>query len=244
MVVVGYIWNCVIFFQSNLKIANYRRFLGVVVSILILVLSAFARPVIIGGKTIPESRISRDAVGQVIALNLRGMGLDGYYTLRCIRPFASSIQAIDISDNELTRIDLSPLSDALNLYSLNLSNNDLKEIDLSPLAGLERFSLLMASSNRISEIDLAPLSLCPRMKILNIQDNRIHTIDLEPLCCCDSLRAIWLYNNQLSDISVDALSRIKSLREARLYKNKLLDECIERLQEFASTNPSIELLYK
>ncbi|MCK5833039.1 leucine-rich repeat protein [bacterium] len=210
---------------------------------LILAFSLQSAPLLLGNLVIPENRVIYDAANQLIALNLRGMGLKGESFLENITPYAHSIQTLDLSDNRFTKLDLSPLKEAINLFSFDLSCNKIKEVNLTSLGGLSNLALLNLSGNRIEKIDLHPLSECSKLRILYLHQNRISQIDLEPLTFCENLKTLWLYNNSLREFCAEILKKMKYLEELRINGNCLTDECLAKLKECFKTSDNIQIIF-
>ena len=82
--------------------------------------------------------------------------------------------SLDISINKLQKIDLSWLrSDQANPHSLeyiNLSNNNLTELNLNPLMNCSKLKFLDITGNNLEKIDLSPLRFCKNLKTLLIDN--------------------------------------------------------------------------
>lgn len=122
-----------------------------------------------------------------------------------------NIEKVILRKKNLTRIDLSPLSQCNNLRELDLIFNRLESIDLSPLAYCSNLEILRLDENELTEIDLTPLTSLSNLKGLTIQLNNLQSISLEPLRSCTNLEVLFLGGNHLKKIDLSPLSNCKEL---------------------------------
>ena len=88
---------------------------------------------------------------------------------------------VDLREQEIATIDLSPLAQSTKLEKLILSKNHLEEIDLTPLATCSSLRRLSLSDNYLEDIDLTPLATCSSIVSISLRENRLQNIDLTPL---------------------------------------------------------------
>ncbi len=79
--------------------------------------------------------------------------------------------SIDLMDEGIRNIDLSPLSECSKLQELSLSGNRLESIDLSPLSECSQLQGLSLLGNRLESIDLSPLSKYSQRIYLSLDDS-------------------------------------------------------------------------
>ena len=174
-------------------------------------------PVVLNGVTIPEGRITRNEAGCVISLLLGNMSIYNPTCLAGIETYSATLETLDLTLNQLTVIDLSPLSSCTNLLQLTLANNKLTSIDLSPLSSCINLEELCLGDylsppwnpteyNRITSIDLSPLSSCTNLERLSFYANQISNIDISPLSPCTNLEELCLSYNWLANIDLSPLS--------------------------------------
>ncbi len=133
----------------------------------------------------------------------------------------SSSDELDLSDNQLSSIDLRPLEKCTGLRDLDLRNNHLETVDLRPLENCTELELLFLNNNQLSSIDLKPLEKCKFLKILHLGSNQLSSIDLRPLEKCKFLKILHLGSNQLSSIDLRPLEKCKFINELYLNNNQL-----------------------
>ncbi|RKZ30679.1 hypothetical protein DRQ33_07685, partial [bacterium] len=177
-------------------------------------------PVVLNGDTIPEWRITRDTTGCVIEIDLSEMSISDPNCLSGIELYPT-LQVLDLGDNNLTSIDLSPLSSCTNLLNLKLDNNNLTSIDLAPLASCTNLQRLYLYNNQLTSIDLAPISSCTNLQKLYLGGNDLTSIDLSPLSSCTNLQGLYLSCNNLTSIDLLPLSSCTNLKGFDLWDNNL-----------------------
>jgi Leucine-rich repeat (LRR) protein len=133
----------------------------------------------------------------------------------------TSLQVLDLYNNRIKRIDLSPLSSLTNLREVRLNENQLRNIDLEPMGFLDSLEELDLSWNQIQELNLSPLRHCSNLRSLGLQGNRLTDIDLGPLGSCQKLERLQLYRNLLRQIDLRPLSHCVGLLELHLSWNQL-----------------------
>ena len=121
---------------------------------------------------------------------------------------------LDFSNN-LSIIDISPLSQFRELRVLNISGTSV--FDLTPLRNLTYLEVLDCSSSRVSNLE--PLRYTTEIKELNLANSKI--TQLEPLTRFTHLRILNLAGTLVMDIQ--PLSRVSSLRDLDLTKTLIKD---------------------
>ncbi|MDX1908395.1 MAG: COR domain-containing protein [Bacteroidia bacterium] len=178
-----------------------------------------------------------DETGNLIGLNLANTGLtDIRWTRIGDHPDWNdeTLQALNLSDNEITGFELSV--NATQLRYLNLSDNkplttvrlrglmhqlvrlDVQDAALTELvlpAGLDSLEVLTAGGNQLEEFVLQ--ADCPRLWLLDISRNQLTNIWLPDRC--DALRYLYLRNNQLQTLNLTG--RWEALQVLDLRHNQL-----------------------
>lgn len=147
------------------------------------------------------------------------------------KQFALSIEALDLSNKNLTSIE--GLEVFTNLKELNLSGNLLT--DATPIAGLEHLVKLDVSFNQLSELTLASESLeqldveanqfstiefiseFPRLKNLNLRANNV--VDLMPLQNLKDLKKLNIRGNQVK--TLEPLENLMNLVDLNARNNQI-----------------------
>ncbi len=105
---------------------------------------------------------------------------------------------IDLSAHVIERIDLSPISECLQLETLDLSGNQLKSLDLHPIESCKNLRTVNLSSNHLSRIDLWPLQKCRRLWDIDLSHNWLVSVNITPVVD----RAVTILNQEIP-ISID-----------------------------------------
>ncbi|MCK5834072.1 leucine-rich repeat protein, partial [bacterium] len=149
---------------------------------------------------------------------------------------------LDVSNNQLYIIDLSPLASCTNLRLLNLRNNGLSiGIDLSPLASCANLEEIDLCCNELTSIGLSPLASCTNLKALALFSNKLTSIDLSPLTSCESLRRLDLNGNRLNTIDLLPLWNL-SLEILSISINDDLDSVsCAQVCDFIDEHPSCDV---
>ena len=111
-------------------------------------------------------------VGLAKRLSLSGRGISSLEGINAIRGIEGA-RIINLSNNELSRIEEGALASAKKLRGLNLSNNQLTGEGLRGLIGLDNLQVLILDSNNIETIPQQVLKGLPRLRVIIIRNNPI-----------------------------------------------------------------------
>ena len=152
--------------------------------------------------------------------------------------YSTELYELDLSNKDLTNMDIVPIRHMRNIEVLNLSGNQIS--DLSPLSGLKGLKKLSLQDNkRITDLtplknltnltmlslyfnpitDLTALSNMTKLEVLSLREHQIN--DITPLKNLVNLVDLSLEECQLSDIA--PLSGLKKMRELNLISNQIID---------------------
>ena len=131
------------------------------------------------------------------------------------------LETLHCSNNQLTELDLSALT---NLMELNCSNNQLTELDLSALTNLK---LLYCSNNQLTKLDI---SNNLALEYLSCMSSQLKTLDVTNN---KNLTYLEVDNNQLESIDI---SQNTALQTLWIPSNKLTSLDL-------SSNPNLNYLY-
>lgn len=139
----------------------------------------------------------------------------------------SSTKLINLSNNNLTKINISDLVIRSDVESINLSNNKLIELqtDLKQFFNLKNFDL---SKNHIKSVDL----INNKLLLLNLSCNNVEKFTSENIT---NLQYLDLSCNQISDFNKIKLNFLNKIEEVNLSCNKI-DEIPLNLFSPNSTN--------
>jgi len=145
------------------------------------------------------------------------------------REYESGVTEIDLSDQKIASIDLSPLSLLTELRTLDLHQNEIEHLNISPLSSCTKLEKLNLAANQLEIINLSSINSIPNMQYLGLWHNKFQNIDLSPLSGCPFLEKIHLHENQLSNIDLSSLSSGSNLKEIALAENQLVEIDLEPL---------------
>lgn len=145
----------------------------------------------------------------------------------------SRLRTLRMTGCKLEEIDLSPLSKSV-LENLSIAFNNLTEIDLAPLSSCSHLQMLLLNRNLISELDLTSIASCSSLRVLNIGDNPLQEIDLAPLRSCDKLFSLALDKTKIESIDLTPLKGITTLKGLDLSNNRLNTVDLRPLERYNS----------
>ncbi len=119
--------------------------------------------------------------------------------------------------NEITRIDLRPLSDCHQLNALNLSGNNLAMCDLEPLSSCKKLVTLDLCNNPLRQLDLSPLDDLPNLKRVSVKNCQLESVILP---ATQSLQELQLQQNRLTHLDFSPLARCEELTTLKLLPNR------------------------
>lgn len=85
--------------------------------------------------------------------------------------FAASQDVMDLSNQDITKIDLAPIEGWSNLKYIYLQNNELKDVDLDPLCSLSSLMVLDLERNNFADLNITPLFFCKSLTRFSIDQN-------------------------------------------------------------------------
>ncbi len=149
----------------------------------------------------------------MVDLSVSGVKYDGS---NWFAPIDISWKGLDFRGQNLTMVDLSPLSYCKSLKELWLSNNQLKNLDLNPLSKCISLEAITLSNNRLMEISLVPLTSCFLLKEISLSNNPLISIDHRSLQQCSNLEKINLLSTNIRQLDLSNFVDFPSLKELKL----------------------------
>ncbi len=128
----------------------------------------------------------------------------------------SQLTSLSLYNNELTQLELSPLT---TLEEVNLASNRLENLTI---AGLSNLSTLYLFRNNLKSVDLTGLS---KLKTIRIMQNQLTSLDISPLI---SLEKGYLFDNKLEDLQIVGLEKLTFLD---VRQNPMPDELYDYYDE-------------
>lgn len=108
-----------------------------------------------------DGKLSKDETLAVLKIEAAGKGIASFTGME----YFKNIQVLDLSDNDLTELDILTLGE---LRTLNVSNNALTSLDVSKCVLLET---LNASNNELTEVN--GISSCKELTEIDLSNNKL-----------------------------------------------------------------------
>ena len=221
----------------TMPINTLRSFFVSLLGSVLLLLNANVMAVPISGLTFPDANLDTCVTNtastnnwtdstQVTSLNCSNSNISDATGLGAF----TNLVTLQLQDNTLTSLDVSPFTSLVTLY---VYNNQLTT--LSGLAGLTSLQNLYAYNNQLTNIDVTGNSAMVHLRVQNnalttvgstanmpnlntllANDNQITTLDVTG---ASSLVTLYAYNNQLT--SLTGLAGLTSLQNLYAYNNQL-----------------------
>ncbi|CBY21942.1 unnamed protein product [Oikopleura dioica] len=149
-------------------------------------------------------------------VDCKGRGL-----LRIPTTFPDDARTIDLSDNEIERLD--EIQELEQLITLNLANNKISEIEQDFFDDLDSLTTLHLSYNHLRFIEDDVFEWGPEnLRRFYIDHNRLESITEHTFSNFESLETIDISSNFLFFIDDNAFEDLESLRSIRLHNNSLV----------------------
>ena len=112
----------------------------------------------------------------------------------------SSLQILNMRENEIKTIPDSSFLGLANLQLLHLQSNKLKSVTNSSFCGLKSLSILNLSHNKIAFLPYAICACLPLLKRIYLSHNQVHLMDPATFSGCSSLVYIDFFDGGITDI--------------------------------------------
>ena len=137
----------------------------------------------------------------------------------------NTVGTLTLSNNELTRLDLSALAAFQSLYAADLSHNSISQLsadDKKPSASGGELSLQLAY-NQLHTLDLSALAALPNLQLFDASSNRIGTLQRSDGASANPLlESLLLERNQIADsVSCELFAGYPKLKIVDLSDNQI-----------------------
>lgn len=153
---------------------------------------------------------------------LQELSLSHNQLVRFPRGLPSSLETLQLQENQITYITAGSLRQLGNLTRLDLEDNRIRAIQPGALQGLTRLRMLTLKGNRLSRL---PANLPSSLIHLDVSANCISTIDLFSLGALVNLQVLKINSNCLRFIPERAFDGLSHLRSVELANNLWVCEC-------------------
>ncbi|XP_066572598.1 toll-like receptor 13 [Amia ocellicauda] len=116
---------------------------------------------------------------------------------------------LNVSCNQVDRVDNGTFEDLVSLRLLNLTQNKLKVLSGEMFRGLTNLTALQLGCNCLHRIDLSAFQLVPHICILNLSGNALQQLEKTmPALLLSNLKQLYLASNQFSQFNTDSFYNI------------------------------------
>lgn len=155
-------------------------------------------------------------------LGLQELSLSHNQLVRFPRGLPSSLETLQLQENQITFITAGSLRQLGNLTRLDLKDNRIRAIQPGALLGLTKLRTLTLKGNRLSRL---PLNLPSSLTHLDVSANCISALDLSSLGALVNLQVLKINSNCLRSIPEQAFDGLSRLRSVELANNLWVCEC-------------------
>lgn len=125
-------------------------------------------------------------------------------------------QMLFLTNNKISKIEISAFSDAKQLKTLDLSDNKLKSIKVGIFNDIQVLVYLDLSKNQISAIDQMSFDNMRNLKEINIANNKLTIISNRWFSNCPNLHKFDLSKNKITQLSYLTFLNFNSLLNATI----------------------------
>lgn len=166
---------------------------------------------------IPAISFSNLAALSICKLDLSHNSISSIHTLDLSNKFRA-LSSLDLSNNQLLRIDDAAFASLPCLSDLDLSNNSELKVMEKAFVGLQG-SLIKLGLNNVSLTTIPDLPL-PLLRVLRVSKNELPTVSQELAHNMSSLRVLDLSDNDLTSVPI-LTQLLKNLRSLSLAGNSI-----------------------
>ncbi|XP_051974146.1 chondroadherin-like protein [Xyrauchen texanus] len=153
---------------------------------------------------------------------LQELSLSHNQLARFPRGLPSSLETLQLQENQITYITVGSLRQLGNLTRLDLEDNRIQVIQPGALLRLTRLRMLTLKGNRLSCL---PVNLPSSLTHLDVSANCISTLDLTSLGAMENLQVLKINSNCLRSIPERAFDGLARLQSVELANNLWICEC-------------------
>ena len=133
----------------------------------------------------------------------------------------SAITGLDLSDKEITSLQLGDFSGLSSLQSLSLSSNLFSSLPVDIFYGLSTLQSLSLSGNPLWSLPEDVFSELSSLQFLYLRENRLSSLPEDVFSGLSSLQSLYLHENRLSSLPEGVFSGLSNLQSLYLHDNQL-----------------------
>jgi len=145
----------------------------------------------------------------------------------------SSLEVLYLSNNKIKKIEGNVFDELSSLQDLDLGENGIKKIRENAFNGLSSLQDLNLSNNKIEKIEENAFNGLSLLKYLYLSENEIEKIEENAFIGLSSLKYLYLSNNKIKKIEGNTFNGLSLLKVLYLIRNK-----IEKIEENAFNGSS------
>ncbi|XP_047030917.1 chaoptin-like [Helicoverpa zea] len=150
--------------------------------------------------------------------------------------YYKELMAVDLSNNNLTHLNMSLFKNNEFLQSLDVSRNNISDLPPGTFQFMKNLKVLNMSSNFLSRLRFGSLKGLHKTEVLDLSKNNIAVLDVDVFHECDELRTLIIDYNRIKTFDLERLILIslKKLRSLSLGGNPI--SCKEIVHNIKSAN--------
>ena len=169
-----------------------------------------------------------DGLAQIPQVNnLRNLNLSGNQITK-IQPDTfqglGNLRILDLFNNQITQIQPDAFRGLGNLQILNLGFNQITQIHPHAFQGLGNLEILILSFNQITQIHPNTFLGLGNLENLYLYDNRITQIQPDTFQGLNNLAGLYLSHNQITQIHPNAFQGLNNLQWLSLHENQIIPD--------------------
>jgi Leucine-rich repeat (LRR) protein len=134
----------------------------------------------------------------------------------------TALQLLDLSGNQITALSAGTFSAQHNLHILRLSRNRISTLNPQAFSGLSVLSTLALDHNALESLHKDAMRNCSGLVDLELQHNAFSAVPSEALAHLTALKSLDLGENKIGNLSGDALKGLSSIVALRLASNGIV----------------------
>lgn len=135
--------------------------------------------------------------------------------------FAYHLEILDLSKNNIRKLENLTFSWTYNLEYIDLSGNQIEEIQTLAFYGAHELKHLYLQNNKINEIKNGTFHNTLKLKTLKLNNNNLKFIQTKLFLFNINLLDIYLNNNEINEIDINIVRYIKNINQFKISNNSI-----------------------